>query len=105
MRVKLIAYNKRDASKVLWKNDQRPIKGVVDASDLGFKPGVPPYERLYEDAADVGLVLVNPRKGTEMVFVLVEAVHESWTFDKDVVGWLFRGVSTSKKIELMVFND
>jgi hypothetical protein len=88
--------NTFNASKISWTGKE----GFVEASSLGLKAGVLPYCPLYDDACDVGLKLVNSKKGTECLFVLERVMDNN---DDDIVYWKF--VSVDGKIGLTIFND
>lgn len=89
------------ANLVTWFTDERGgTGGFTEASALGFKPGEFPCYRLYNDSCDVGLVLVNPSKGTKAVFNLVNEEGGKWT----LVSYP-RDNPQNKMIYLIVFND
>lgn len=57
---------------------------VTEASDLGIRPGRPVFERLYDDAVDVGIA-IRGRSGKVATFYLDESNAENedgevWTF-------------------------
>lgn len=65
-----------------------PRAGVLlgEASTLGIRPGHQ-WERLYDDAVDVGLALRSHRTGVVTRWSLLETVTDS---RGEVLGWMFR---------------
>lgn len=55
---------------------------VAEASDLGLKG----FDRLYDDACDVGLELVNPRSGNVTRWYLKEEIIDHR--EHEVLGWM-----------------
>lgn len=84
-----------DASKFSWKGSE----GVACASDLGLLAGQVPYDQLYDDSIDTGLILKSPRTGVEKVFVLVGVTD----FDGDTIKWSF--TSVDGKLIVTIYND
>lgn len=84
-----------DASRVQWKGNE----GIVDASELGIRAGHLPYDRLYDDACDVGLKLRNPVMDTTCVFVL----EYSTCTEDDITSWVLKSIDG--KISLIILND
>ena len=84
-----------DASKFSWKGSE----GVACASDLGLKAGQVPYDQLYDDAIDTGLILKSPKTGVEKVFVLVDVTD----FNGDTIKWSF--MSVDGKLIATIYND
>ncbi len=93
-----------DASKFKWSKadttDSRTI-GSAMASDLSLRCGQMPYKQCFNDAADLGRVLVNRAKGTSMPFVL-ESENVN---DGDLQSWIFNNCSRQNPIKLVIFND
>lgn len=56
-----------------------------EASTLGLKPGVLPYGRLYNDAADAGIKLVSETGVTSTWYLQEEQMSNG-----DVAGWIFK---------------
>lgn len=54
-----------------------------EASDLGFRGP----ELLYDDAADVGLALINPRTGNVTRWHLLDEVRDRR--ENELLGWMF----------------
>lgn len=54
---------------------------VCEASDLQLRS----FERLYDDAADVGLSLRNPRTGNVTRWSLLSEVRDA---EEEVLGWM-----------------
>lgn len=82
-----------DASKFTWHDGV----GSCEASTLGLKPGEVPYGHSYEfqtpGAPAVGMVLHNPKKGTECKFYLTESTASCWKFE-----------SADRKIKAIVWD-
>lgn len=89
-----------------------PAQGklVVEASDLGLRPGHQ-WERLYDDACDVGIALLSHRTGTVVRWYLQEG--ETVTdAEGEVVCWKLRPCSESLRLNpdvahytLHILND
>jgi hypothetical protein len=94
-----------DATKFSWDLGV----GVADCSEIGLPPGHHPYVQVYNDAADVGMTLVNPKRGTRKNFVLTETI----TVEGDTVGWKFESTEPSimglrklgGKCAVTIYND
>ena len=71
-----------------WKDNH----GVSMASDLGYLAGHPPYERVYDDACDVGLLLQG--RNSKILFIFDDFKDDAWHF-----------TSTCKRFTLQIFND
>jgi hypothetical protein len=84
-----------DASKFTWNLGC----GTTFASDLGLKAGSVPYVQVYNDAADVGMTLVNPKRGTKRDFVLADVL----TIEGDIAAWKFKGVNINA--DVTIYND
>jgi hypothetical protein len=92
-----------DAAKFDWTPGGLGI-GSAEASQLGLLPGWPPYCQVYQDAADLGMTLVNTKKGTKCDFVLTEEKF----IDGDVISWTFESVNRpqgAEKILVTIYND
>ena len=89
--------NTFDASKISWKDKD----GHVDASDLGLKAGMLPYCPLYDDACDLGLILINPKTGKKCIFVLTAEVTTN--YESEITSWEFK--SEDGTIGLVILND
>ncbi len=76
---------------------------VADMSDLGWRAGQRDFKRIYPDACDEGLTLVDHVTGLTCDFVVTEENEEKTTLIpvKGVRGWAM--VNTNTKIVL--FND
>jgi hypothetical protein len=55
---------------------------IAEASDMGFRS----LERLYDDAADVGLALRNPRTGNVTRWALLTEVRDPR--ENELLGWM-----------------
>lgn len=87
-----------------------PAKGqlVCEASDLGLRPGHQ-WERLYDDACDVGIVLRSHKTGVETRWYLQDTERDA---EGDVTCWKFRPCSESARkspdiaaYTLVILND
>lgn len=77
--------------------------GVAEASDFGFRAGQPPVGRCYDDACDIGCIVVNDKRETSMKFV-VDHIEED---DGDLKFWSLNNCESdpSKLIKLIIYND
>lgn len=57
---------------------------IGEASDIGFRG----LERLYDDACDVGLALVNPRTGNTTRWYLQQEIR--CARENELLGWMLR---------------
>lgn len=79
-----------------------PSEGVLvaEASEL------PEFERVWDDACDVGLTVVSHRTGTEVVYAVEEIARDS---EGDILYWMLepakRTERTANLPTLQVFND
>ena len=80
----VICTAKYDASKFDW-TDPNPSE---EASTLGG-PGPFRMSPIYDDAADIGIVLVNPKTGAESVWYLAEKIPMGSPEDNEIGGWKF----------------
>ena len=71
----------KSAAAVSW--DTITKVGVVDASDLGMRPGEG-FEQLFDDACDVGIALHNPQTGQVTTWYVTNSVVDR---DGDIVFW------------------
>ncbi len=78
---------------------------LMEASSIGFQQ----CERLYDDAADEGIVLRSPRTGGETRWYHTETVKDR---DDDVTEWVFKPCSESVSqvpglagLTLRILND
>lgn len=55
---------------------------IAEASDLGLRQ----LERLYDDACDVGIALINPRSGNVTRWALKEEVRDPR--ENELLGWM-----------------
>lgn len=80
----------------------RQTHGSVEASDLtGFGQSGPFVSRVWDDSADVGLVLRSHRTGREVLFGLVDVDRGS---DGEVRSWKLES-HPGGNLHLTVFND
>ena len=70
---------------------------VADMSDLGhgFK-----FERVYDDACDIGLTLISHRTGKEIVFVFTGHIRNN---EGELMGWELESLGSTFK--MTIFND
>lgn len=80
---------------------------VVEASDLGLKPGFK-FEQIYDDACDVGLTMKSHVTGREITFFLQEEIRSA----DELQGWqlkpipeLIRKHPQLAGLTLIIFND
>ena len=66
---------------------------VTEASTLGLRPGHQ-WERLYDDACDVGIVLRSHKTGVEIRWYLQDTERDA---EGDVTCWKFRPCSESAR--------
>jgi hypothetical protein len=64
-----------------------PKAGLLlgEASTMGIRPGHQ-WERLYDDACDVGLALTSHKTGVTTTWYLKDTVKDS---EQEVLGWMF----------------
>ena len=66
---------------------------IVEASDLFWAPGAPDFKQLYDDAADVGIAVYNPRtSSTTYWHTTGEAVRDA---DGCVTHWVLQPTNES----------
>lgn len=80
-------------------------KLLVDASELNLRR----FDRLYDDACDVGLALVNPRTGNVTRWSLLEEKSDG---EGEVLWWVLVATPESirkqpelKGYKLLIYND
>lgn len=78
---------------------------VAEASDLGTEFGP---QRLYPDAADVGLVLISSKTGKEAVYVFSDFEKR----DGDLISWTYLPTKETLKqfpalrgTKVVIYND
>jgi hypothetical protein len=78
---------------------------MVDISDLGLSFN---FDRIYNDACDVGLILVSDKTGDAATFYLHDVVKE----DGDVIYWFLLPTSETirefprlKTSKIKIWND
>lgn len=73
---------------------------VTEASDI--RPHYP-FDRVYDDAADVGFSIVSAKTGNSVVF---RHKHTHQDSEGDIVKWEFECVSPNwKHLKAEIFND
>ena len=82
------------ACKFTWNN----TVGTAMASDLGFRAGQVPYRQIYDDACDIGLVLVGRRESK--IFLCKRPMANA---EGEIYGWLFE--SADNNFSAVIFND
>lgn len=94
----------RYSSEGISHNSQRGLL-VCEASDIGLKR----LEPLYDDAADVGLALINPRTGNVTRWSLLEEIRDQ---EHELLGWMLaptpetvRKQPELKGYQLNIVND
>ena len=99
---------RHDVTRFTWKDK---VLGTAEVSDLygENKEGFKLYGRVYNDAADVGFILQNPKTGNEAVLFLTNVEKD---FDGDIKWWTFLETLESMRkrlasvgLEVTVFND
>ena len=95
----VICNSRIDASRFNW-SDKVP---AAEASELGFR-----LSRVYDDACDLGVLVVSPRTGAEAVFYLASEDTDG----EDVYGWRLRPTAETERRfprlkgrEILVIND
>lgn len=63
----------------------------TEMSDLGFRAGQLPFKQLYDDAADEGIALLNPRTGSVTYWYVVAEVRE----EGDITMWVLQPTTES----------
>jgi hypothetical protein len=58
---------------------------IADASDIGMKPGAQ-FDRLYDDACDVGILLRSHKTGVVTRWSLLDTVRD--TRENEILGWM-----------------
>jgi hypothetical protein len=93
------------SSEGISHNAQRGLL-IVEASDLQLRS----LERLYDDAADVGLALRNPRTGNVTRWALLTEVRDPR--ENELLGWMLaptpetlRKQPELKDYQLNIIND
>ncbi len=93
------------SSEGISHNAQRGLL-IVEASDLQLRA----LERLYDDAADVGLALRNPRTGNVTRWALLTEVRDPR--ENELLGWMLaptpetlRKQPELKDYQLNIIND
>lgn len=80
--------------------DRFSWKGTVGSAEIsGLGPDFR-FEPVFDDAADVGITVINPISGKQLVF----AVHETIKNEGDIQYWNLVCV-TDKKFQITIFND
>jgi hypothetical protein len=79
---------------------------ITEASDIGLRG----FDRLYDDACDVGLELVNPRSGNVTRWYVVDTVVDRR--ENEVLGWMLKATPETvrkqpelKDYQLNIAND
>lgn len=91
-----------DASKFGWvRNPTGGYVGVAEASAFGPLTERSLFGRCYRDACDIGCIVVNHKRGTEMQFVLTEVAEH----DGDVQFWKLTNCDEVNPIKLTIYND
>ena len=90
-----------------WDPKRRSF--TAEASELKLAPGEEPFGRLYTDACDAGLHLINTKTRKALVLVLTSVEHSA---DFGVTFWQFEPTRQDieknyklKDLTLKVFND
>jgi hypothetical protein len=85
-----------------WFHRSSPDTLVAEASTLGFPVGRPPYERLYDDACDVGIRIQG--KTRKVRFLFVEEITNA--YENDLESWNFKPLEDAGPIKrVIIFND
>lgn len=97
-----------------WNADAKTLS--CDASDLGFRAGELPMERIFNDAADAGVAVRNPTTGRICIYSFVRQLKNS---ENEVTEWQFEAMRYSfgmpftqreyatdvDGLKLSIFND
>lgn len=70
---------------------------VSEASDCRFMR----CQRIYDDAADVGIYIRSAKTGKAEAFVLAETVER----EGDVLEWKFESIDPKLGVSVRIFND
>lgn len=85
------------SSKFCYNREEKSF--TAEASDLkGFRL----FQPMYDDAADVGFVMMSAVSGTEIPFFFVD---ETRTDEGELVSMNFRGEHRGIKYTVKVWND
>lgn len=84
-----------DASRFHWDTDMRLLS--EEAGTCGFSR----CQRLYDDAADVGIYIHNPKTGRTEAFYL----DKTDEIEGDVLAWRFKPVNSKLEMAVTIFND
>lgn len=88
------------ARKFRWNGNT----GFADASELGFKPGETPGERIWNHSMDYGFILKSPRTGNELPFTYDAQVRDDEK--NEVLAWKYVANTPDNRIlELVIHND
>ena len=94
MRAPDCAIPRHDTGAFTWQGTH----GCAEASDFGDRMVA---DRVWLDAADVGMLIRNPRTGREVLFVLAEEERDR---EGDTVAWLYRAADASG-LTVRIYND
>jgi len=86
-------------SSVHFRYDKATRTFTTEASNLG--PGTL-FDRVWRDAADMGLTIISERTGNEMVFVIDRTVVDR---EGDTLQWVLRPAAADELLTLIIFND
>ena len=88
-------------SFVLEHGDKGTQVFVADASTLQVST---PYTKIYNDACDLGFILMSAKTGNERVVVLEDIEKD---VEGDIQAWEFRSVPVGdeKSFTVLIFND
>ncbi len=73
---------------------------VAEASDFG--PNARIWGQLYNDAADIGLVLISAKSGARIAFYLDEERKDR---EGEITEWAFKAVDAKVPYRVVIFND
>lgn len=89
-----------NADRFDYQQDSKTF--VEEISTLSSGKPVKLWGQLFDDACDLGFVLVSPRTGKEIPFYLSSTDQDC---DGDVTGWNFKPVDSSIPFSVLIIND
>jgi hypothetical protein len=98
------------ASINLFIHDKDGKKFIIEASDFG--PNFNIFQRIYDDAVDVGFTVVNPDTDHVILLILAREMVSVMEMSTEIDGWEFEpsfdDVRKNPRLEgykFLVFND
>ena len=97
-----LQFSREDSEQVSAICDRPYQVFTVEASDLTNGRERPLFERMFNDASDVGFYIKSERTGKSEAFYLSD---EKYSRDGDVDRWTFKPVNQAIHMEIIVYND